>query len=119
MPLARSPLRSAKSLTRAQESVATLQPRCARGDRVLTGARPGLDYIVAFLGCQLTRVVAVPAHPQRNTKQMDRLTAIARGMRCHCGVGGNGSRSQARRGGRAKTNTSSEPARHRILHRAI
>ena len=67
----------AKALTRAQALAATLQQHCARGDRALILAPPGLDYIVAFLGCQLAGVVAVPAYPPRNTKHMDRLTAIA------------------------------------------
>src|SRR6202048_3868877 len=66
-------------LARAQAVAGALQRRCARGDRALILAPPGLDYITAFFGCQLAGVVAVPAYPPRNAKHMDRLKAIGRG----------------------------------------
>jgi acyl-CoA synthetase (AMP-forming)/AMP-acid ligase II len=37
---------------------------------------PGLDYIVAFLGCLMAGVVAVPAYPPRNNRHTTRLLAV-------------------------------------------
>lgn len=54
-----------------------LAGRCAQGERALILVPPGLDYIAAFLGCQLAGVVAVPAYPPRNARHLDRLAAIA------------------------------------------
>jgi len=71
------PLTYAGLLARAQTVAAALQERCARGDRALILAPPGLDYIAAFFGCALAGVVAVPAYPPRNAKHMERLAAIA------------------------------------------
>jgi acyl-CoA synthetase (AMP-forming)/AMP-acid ligase II len=64
-------------LARAKAVAGALQRGCARGDRALILAPPGLDYITAFFGCQLAGVTAVPAYPPRNVKHMDRLKAIA------------------------------------------
>src|SRR5690242_15622984 len=37
----------------------------APAERVLLLYKPGLDFIVAFLGCQLAGAVAVPVYPPR------------------------------------------------------
>lgn len=61
---------------RARAVAATLQARCEKGDRALILCAPGLDYIVAFYGCVMAGVVAVPAYPPRNSRHMDRLSTI-------------------------------------------
>ncbi|WP_244327688.1 non-ribosomal peptide synthetase [Roseibium sp. RKSG952] len=64
-------------LAQRSKSVAvTLLKTCTPGDRALILCPPGLDYISAFLGCQLAGVVAVPAYPPRNNKHMERLETI-------------------------------------------
>lgn len=37
---------------------------------------PGLDYVVAFLGCLRAGVIAVPAYPLRNNRHIQRLLAV-------------------------------------------
>src|ERR1700676_1047753 len=64
-------------LARARAIAGVLQQHCAKGERALILAPPGLDYIASFFGCQLAGMVAVPAYPPRNAKHMERLTAIA------------------------------------------
>ncbi|XWN30017.1 MAG: non-ribosomal peptide synthase/polyketide synthase [Devosia sp.] len=55
---------------------AALQSRCREGDRVLILCAPGLEYIHAFFGCQLAGMVAVPAYPPGNARNIARLQAI-------------------------------------------
>jgi len=62
---------------RARAVAAALQEHCAKGDRTLLLCPPGLDYVVAFYGCVMAGVVAVPAYPPRNSRHMDRLSTIA------------------------------------------
>jgi acyl-CoA synthetase (AMP-forming)/AMP-acid ligase II len=53
----------------------------APGDRALLLFAPGIDYIVAFFGCLLAGVVAVPAYPPdptRLARTLPKLRAIAR-----------------------------------------
>jgi acyl-CoA synthetase (AMP-forming)/AMP-acid ligase II len=57
-------------------TAATLQFHCAPGDRVLILLKPGLDYIVGFLGCLYAGLIAVPAYPPGATKTLDRLEGI-------------------------------------------
>src|SRR5579862_8298639 len=61
---------------RAQAIAATLQTRCAYGDRILILCPEGLDYIASFFGCQLAGMVAVPAYPPRNAKHWGPLRTI-------------------------------------------
>jgi len=61
----------------ARAVAATLQEHCAKGDRALLLCPPGLDYVIAFYGCVMAGVVAVPAYPPRNSRHMDRLSTIA------------------------------------------
>ncbi len=60
----------------ARAAAATLQRHCAPGDRVLILLKPGLDYIVGFLGCLYAGLIAVPAYPPGATKTLDRLDGI-------------------------------------------
>lgn len=62
--------------TAACAAAATLQLHCAAGDRVLILLKPGLDYVVAFMGCLYAGLVAVPAYPPGATKTLDRLDGI-------------------------------------------
>ncbi|RKG94155.1 condensation domain-containing protein [Corallococcus terminator] len=56
-----------------------LQEAGARGERVLLLFPPGLDYLVAFLGCLQAGAVAVPAYPPdpaRLARTLPRLEAL-------------------------------------------
>lgn len=62
---------------RARAVGAILQAAAAPGDRVLLLFPPGLDYIVAFLGCLYAGMIAVPVYPPRlNNRPMPRFQAI-------------------------------------------
>jgi acyl-CoA synthetase (AMP-forming)/AMP-acid ligase II/acyl carrier protein len=60
-----------------------LQEAGARGERVLLLFPPGLDYLLAFLGCLQAGAIAVPAYPPdpsrlgRTLPRLDALTADA------------------------------------------
>ena len=49
----------------------------ASGERALLFYPPGLNYVVAFLGCLYAGVIAVPAYPPRPNRSVSRLRAIA------------------------------------------
>ncbi len=63
---------------RARAVAAALEAQGARGERALLLFPPGLEFIVAFLGCLRAGVVAVPAYPPRPNRSQPRLRAIAR-----------------------------------------
>ncbi|WP_301271564.1 fatty acyl-AMP ligase [Pseudomonas mandelii] len=60
----------------ARAAAARLQLHCQAGDRVLILLKPGLDYVIAFMGCLYAGMVAVPAYPPGATKTLDRLDGI-------------------------------------------
>jgi acyl-CoA synthetase (AMP-forming)/AMP-acid ligase II/acyl carrier protein len=61
-------------LHRTAQAVATLlQGLDCAGKPVLLLYPPGLDYIVAFLGCVLAGAIAVPAYPPRPNRSLERL----------------------------------------------
>lgn len=62
--------------TAARAAAATLQRHCLLGDRVLILLRPGLDYVIGFMGCLYAGLVAVPAYPPGASKTLDRLDGI-------------------------------------------
>lgn len=66
-------------VTRASSVAAHLKSTCKSGERVLLVFEPGLDFIVAFYGCLLARVIAVPAYPPlgRLEDALPKLVAIA------------------------------------------
>lgn len=49
-----------------------------RGDRVLIMATPGPDFVTAFLGALSAGLVAVPAYPPSNAKNLARIRTIDR-----------------------------------------
>ncbi|HWM92617.1 MAG TPA: amino acid adenylation domain-containing protein [Thermoanaerobaculia bacterium] len=66
---------------RARSVAAALDRHGARGERALLLFPPGLDFVVAFLGCLRAGVVAVPAYPPRPRRSQPRLQAIVRDAR--------------------------------------
>ena len=46
------------------------------GQPVLLAMPPGLDFVVAFLGCLDAGAIAVPCHPPRGRRGLDRLKAL-------------------------------------------
>ncbi|NKB25872.1 MAG: AMP-binding protein [Kiritimatiellae bacterium] len=51
---------------------------CAKaGDRALLLYPSGLEFISAFFGCLYAGVIAVPAYPPRNNRNMSRIQAVA------------------------------------------
>jgi len=59
-------------------SVATfLQSKAKAGDRVMLFYPPGIDYVIAFYGCLLAGVIAVPLYPPRKNKKSDRIVKVA------------------------------------------
>jgi acyl-CoA synthetase (AMP-forming)/AMP-acid ligase II len=61
---------------RAQAVADRLLELRATGERVLLVFPPGLDFVVALLGCFLARAVAVPAHPPLSKQHIPRLEAL-------------------------------------------
>jgi acyl-CoA synthetase (AMP-forming)/AMP-acid ligase II len=74
---------SAETLTfaeldrRARETAAWLQARCPEGERALLLYPPGLEFMVAFLGCVYAGLIAVPAYPPRGRDIDPRIRAMA------------------------------------------
>ena len=60
----------------ARAVAAWLQSQTTRGERVLLLYPPGLEYITAFFGCLYAGVVAVPAYPPRNNRNLLRLQSL-------------------------------------------
>ncbi len=59
-----------------------LQSLNASRKRALLLYPPGLEFIVAFLGCLYAGVVAVPAYPPRSNQSMSRLQTIVLDAQC-------------------------------------
>ena len=57
---------------------ATLQQLSSPGDRALLLYPPGLDFVVAFMGCQYAGVVAIPALPPNLSRVSATLGRLAR-----------------------------------------
>ncbi|MDT3399504.1 SDR family NAD(P)-dependent oxidoreductase, partial [Streptomyces sp. B1866] len=69
---------------RVRAVAATLRERAAPGDRALIVCPPGLDYVVSFLACLYSGVVAVPVYPLDPAflkRTLDRLTGIVEDAR--------------------------------------
>lgn len=62
--------------TAARAAAVALGAHCRPGDRVLILLKPGLDYVIGFLGCLYAGLVAVPAYPPGATSKLDRLDGI-------------------------------------------
>ncbi|EPX56898.1 Long-chain-fatty-acid--CoA ligase [Cystobacter fuscus DSM 2262] len=61
---------------RVRAVAAQLQELGATDQRALLLYPPGLDFIIAFLGCVYARVTAVPAYPPRNNQNLTRLRTV-------------------------------------------
>ncbi len=60
----------------ARAAAVALGAHCRPGDRVLILLNPGLEYVIAFLGCLYAGLIAVPAYPPGATSKLDRLDGI-------------------------------------------
>ncbi|MBV9209501.1 MAG: fatty acyl-AMP ligase, partial [Acidobacteria bacterium] len=74
-------LTNADLYRRARVIAARLQTAGADGARALLLYPPGLDYVCAFFGCLLARVIAVPAYPPRLNRHASRLALMAEDAR--------------------------------------
>lgn len=61
---------------KATAIAAELQKYNASGERGLLLYNPGIEFIIAFLGCLYAKVIPVPVHPVRNQREISRLTGI-------------------------------------------
>lgn len=64
-------------LQRQAQAIATqLQALVPPGSRALLVYPPGLEFVVAFFGCQYAGVTAVPVYPPRRNQSLSRLQTI-------------------------------------------
>jgi acyl-CoA synthetase (AMP-forming)/AMP-acid ligase II/acyl carrier protein len=61
---------------KARQVAAHLQQQQLKGERVLLLFPQGLEYLIALFGCFYAGVIAVPAYPPRNNRNLQRLEAI-------------------------------------------
>jgi amino acid adenylation domain-containing protein len=61
---------------RASGLAARLRSVAEPGDRAMILLPPGLDYVVAFLGCLHAGVIAVPTYPPLRKRQVPRLVSV-------------------------------------------
>jgi acyl-CoA synthetase (AMP-forming)/AMP-acid ligase II/acyl carrier protein len=61
---------------KARLAAAFMQAQGLEGERVLLLFPQGLDYLIALFACFYAKVIAVPAYPPRNNRNMQRLQAI-------------------------------------------
>lgn len=64
--------------TRARAVAARLQRTTQPGERALFMYPPSLEFVVAFFGCLMARVVPVPVYPPRQNRSFERLAAVVR-----------------------------------------
>jgi acyl-CoA synthetase (AMP-forming)/AMP-acid ligase II/alkylation response protein AidB-like acyl-CoA dehydrogenase/acyl carrier protein len=63
---------------RARSVAAALLENASFGDRALLLCPPGMDFAAAIFGCFYSGVVAVPAYPPGNARQVSRIAGILR-----------------------------------------
>jgi acyl-CoA synthetase (AMP-forming)/AMP-acid ligase II len=63
-------------LKRATQIATLLQIRAKEGERVLLIYPAGLEYLCAFFGCLLAKMIAVPVYPPLNARLQTRLSKI-------------------------------------------
>lgn len=68
----------------ARSVAARLQALRMQNERVLLVCSPGLDYVVAFLGCLYAGAIAVPVYPPRPNQSSKRLQAIISNAKPKC-----------------------------------
>ncbi|MFI4955559.1 MAG: fatty acyl-AMP ligase, partial [Gammaproteobacteria bacterium] len=61
---------------KARALAAELQKHAKAGDRILLSYLPGIDFIIAFIGCLYAGMIAVPAYPLRNNRHAKRLLVM-------------------------------------------
>lgn len=62
---------------RARQIAVALRAIASSGDRAILLLPSGIDYITAFFGCLYADVIAIPAYPPTNERNMPRIEAIA------------------------------------------
>ncbi|MFE2018538.1 AMP-binding protein [Streptomyces sp. NPDC059499] len=65
-----------RDLLEAADGVARALGAHRPGERALLLFPPGPDYVIAFYGCLLAGIVAVPAYPPQDARSLGRLDAI-------------------------------------------
>ncbi|MCP5018488.1 MAG: AMP-binding protein [Ketobacter sp.] len=75
-PLALHSITYAELLQRSQAIAAALLTTAQPGDRVILTYQPGLEFIVAFLGCVQAGLIAVPVYPPTSPKDWPRFVKI-------------------------------------------
>ncbi|KTD11309.1 type I polyketide synthase [Legionella jamestowniensis] len=71
-----STLTNAELLQKVSQIASQLLLITSSGSRAVLLLQPSLDYIIAFLGCLMAGVVAVPAYPPSNTRHSHRLFSV-------------------------------------------
>lgn len=61
---------------RASLLAANLLEKNRKGERCILLFQPGIDFIVAFMGCLIAGVIAVPSYPPRRNRKNERFLAI-------------------------------------------
>ncbi|MBN9231071.1 MAG: AMP-binding protein [Legionella sp.] len=61
---------------RAAQLGALIQEKTQPLDRILLAAQPGLEFIIGFLACLLTRTIAVPIFPPANAAMTNRFLHV-------------------------------------------
>lgn len=61
---------------RARQIAVALRAIASNGDRAILLLPSGIDYIAAFFGCLYADVIAIPAYPPTNERNMPRIEAI-------------------------------------------
>ncbi|MGE5291010.1 MAG: amino acid adenylation domain-containing protein [Micromonosporaceae bacterium] len=66
---------------RAAALAARLRATAPAGERAVLLVPPGLDYTVAFFGCLYAGLIAVPAYPPLDERQLPRLVSVLKNAR--------------------------------------
>lgn len=62
---------------KAREIAMLLQKRGAFGEKAILLYPPGIDFVIAFMGCLYAGVIAVPAYPPYSSRMLERFQSIA------------------------------------------
>lgn len=68
---------------RAHAIAQHLKSTNATESRIMLFYPPGLDYVVAFFGCMLAGMIAVPLYPPRKNSKSDRIFKVAQSCQAH------------------------------------
>ncbi|CEK11022.1 type I polyketide synthase [Legionella hackeliae] len=67
---------NAELLQKVRGVASCLLPKISSGSRAILLLQPSLDYIIAFLGCLMAGITAIPAYPPSNTRHTQRLYSV-------------------------------------------